>query len=153
VSEQVVTTKVREAIKDDASAVELLRRDLRNPKPILELGGIVLVATMDERVVATSEVVLRGDDIAEISQVVVNADHRNHGIGSMMMHEAHEHAAKMDVEATELSATVPNDVDPGSEFFYRDLGYQRIERPRAIRANDGTSVMMVRMRRPLDNET
>jgi N-acetylglutamate synthase-like GNAT family acetyltransferase len=153
VYEKVVTTEVRKATKADASAVESLRRDLRNPKPITELGGIVLVATMDERVVATSEVVPRGDDIAEIGQVVVSADYRNHGIGSMLMHKTHECAADMKVEATELLATVQSDIDSGSELFYRELGYQRIERPLAIKAKNGTTVTMVRMRRSLDDET
>jgi N-acetylglutamate synthase-like GNAT family acetyltransferase len=141
---EALALDIRPASPDDMPQVYALREEVLGSAVEVtpNEGAIVLVASMDEGVVATGQVNVReGEEHAEVKRVAVHPLWQGHGIGAKLLASLEGEAIQAGAEATELESRTT------VEGFYSNRGYTRIGAPVVGRVG-----VKVRMRKELPDD-
>ena len=100
------------------------KKVLGNPQLyIIDQGGYVFMATIDDRIIGTFAFINRGDGIYEFSKMAVSPSHRGKGYGNKMMLFALDFAKDMRWKKVILysSSTLKNAI-----YLYKKYGFSEV---------------------------
>lgn len=101
------------------------RLTLNNPeKYILNPGGHIFFATLDDEIVGCCALIATGPDSYEVAKMAVDESHRNHGIGKAML--AHVVDAARALGARKLTLET-NSKLMNAIHVYESLGFRHID--------------------------
>jgi GNAT superfamily N-acetyltransferase len=133
----VTSVQIRDALASDASILTKLIVGLghriteadvrRNLDRLAPMGLLPLVATCGDEVIGLcglSEMVTihRNAPVGRISILVVAEDHRNGGIGALLVAEAEKRLTSRGCKMVEVTSNMRRELAHG---FYEKLGYER----------------------------